>query len=78
MTNETQTLNQAPANAQSDGAKKPTHIAKVKEGFGKNVSFEQVGVAWDNGDGKLAIQLYGTQMISGKIYLNKYQDTDLS
>jgi len=42
----------------------PTHVAKARTGFGKNVSFDQVGVAWQNEDGSFYIKLYGTQVIS--------------
>ncbi|MBL4836518.1 MAG: hypothetical protein JKY34_02985 [Kordiimonadaceae bacterium] len=42
----------------------PTHVAKTRTGYGKNVSFDQIGVAWQNDDGSFYIKLYGTQVIS--------------
>lgn len=68
-TNETQNTN---TNA------KPDMIAKVKERYGKNVSFETVGVAWTREDGSIYFKPYGTQVISSPIYLfktNQQQDS---
>ncbi len=66
-TNETQNTNSNP---------KPDMIAKVKEGRGKNVSFETVGVCWTREDGSIYFKPYGTQIISSPVYLFKTnQDT---
>lgn len=68
-TNETQNTNNNP---------KPDMIAKVKEGHGKNVSFETVGVAWTREDGSLYTKFYGNQLITSPVYLfktNQQQDT---
>lgn len=42
----------------------PTHVAKVRRGYGKNASYERIGVAWTNDDGALYVKLYGTQVVS--------------
>jgi hypothetical protein len=54
----------------SNSNTKPTHSASTKTGSGDNVKFENVGVAWLNDDGKVALKLYGTQIVSGTIYIN--------
>ncbi len=60
MTNKT---NQTAA--QSEGKSNlPTHVAKVRRGYGKNASYERIGVAWTNEDGALYVKLYGTQVVS--------------
>ena len=53
------------ANARSNGkAKLPTHVAKVRHGFGKKATYERIGVAWRNDDGSLYVKLSGTQVVS--------------
>lgn len=56
----------APAKEARDNGKGklPTHVAKVRTGYGKNVSFERIGVAWVNDDGSLYVKLHGTQIVS--------------
>ncbi|MCB0627567.1 MAG: hypothetical protein KDC43_27500 [Saprospiraceae bacterium] len=44
---------------------KPTHYAKVRHGQGQQASYEQIGAAWDNGDGSLYVRLHGTQIVQG-------------
>lgn len=41
----------------------PTHVAKVRHGYGKNASYERIGVAWSKEDGSLYIKLHGTQIV---------------
>ena len=43
---------------------RPTHVAKVRNGYGKKASYERIGVAWQNEDGSFYIKLYGTQVVS--------------
>jgi hypothetical protein len=53
------------ANARNNGkAKLPTHVAKVRHGFGKKATYERIGVAWRNDDGSLYVKLSGTQVVS--------------
>ena len=53
------------ANARSNGkAKLPTHVAKVRHGYGKKATYERIGVAWRNDDGSLYVKLSGTQVVS--------------
>jgi len=55
--------NQQTSEATENGKKLPTHVAKVRHGYGKNASYEQVGVAWVNEKGGIYVKLYGTQII---------------
>ena len=52
-------------NARVNGkAKLPTHVAKVRHGYGKKATYERIGVAWRNDDGSLYVKLAGTQLVS--------------
>ena len=63
MTNTNQTTE--ATNARSNGtAKLPTHVAKVRHGYGKKATYERIGVAWRNEDGSLYLKLSGTQVVS--------------
>ncbi len=42
----------------------PTHVAKVRNGYGKKASYERIGVAWVNEDGSYYVKLHGTQVVS--------------
>ena len=42
----------------------PTHIAKVRHGYGKDTRYEQIGVAWVNKKGGIYVKFYGTQVVS--------------
>ena len=42
----------------------PTHVAKVRHGWGKKATYERIGVAWLNDDGSLYVKLAGTQLVS--------------
>ena len=44
--------------------KLPTHVAKVRHGYGKKATYERIGVAWRNDDGSLYVKLAGTQLVS--------------
>ncbi len=59
MTQKTET------NSRGNGKTKlPTHVAKVRHGFGKKATYERIGVAWRNDDGSLYVKLSGTQVVS--------------
>ena len=60
------TTNQSTeTNARSNGkAKLPTHVAKVRHGYGKKATYERIGVAWQNDDGSLYVKLSGAQLVS--------------
>ena len=48
------TTNQSTeTNARGNGKapKLPTHVAKVRHGYGKKATYERIGVAWRNDDG---------------------------
>jgi len=49
---------------QNGKANPPTHVAKVRHGYGKKASYERIGVAWQNEDGSFYIKLHGTQIVS--------------
>lgn len=49
---------------QNNKSKSPTHIAKVRHGYGKTASYEQIGAAWKNEKGSFYIKLHGTQIVS--------------
>lgn len=48
----------------NDKPKLPTHVAKVRHGYGKKATYERIGVAWRNDDGSLYVKLSGTQVVS--------------
>ena len=61
------TTNQSTeTNARGNGKapKLPTHVAKVRHGYGKKATYERIGVAWRNDDGSLYLKLSGTQVVS--------------
>ena len=61
----TNTNQSTESNARSnDKPKLPTHIAKVRHGYGKKATYERIGVAWRNDDGSLYLKLSGTQVVS--------------
>ncbi|MCB9989300.1 MAG: hypothetical protein H6868_08235 [Rhodospirillales bacterium] len=51
---------------QTNGKKSnpPTHVVKVRHGYGKNASYERIGVAWQKENGALYVKLHGTQIVS--------------
>jgi hypothetical protein len=61
----TNTNQSTETNARNNGkAKLPTHVAKVRHGYGKKATYERIGVAWRNDDGSLYLKLSGTQVVS--------------
>lgn len=42
----------------------PTHVAKVRHGYGKKATYERIGVAWRTKKGALYVKLAGTQVVS--------------
>jgi len=61
MTTENTQTNGTEQNGKSNP---PTHVAKVRHGYGKKASYERIGVAWQNEDGSFYIKLHGTQIVS--------------
>ena len=61
MTNETGAANDTRENGRG---KLPTHVAKVRHGYGKKASYERIGVAWVNDDGSYYVKFHGTQIVS--------------
>lgn len=59
--------------ARNGKAKLPTHVAKVRHGYGKKATYERIGVAWRNDDGSLYVKLSGTQLVSA---LTLYERND--
>ena len=61
----TNTNQATEANARgNDKPRLPTHVAKVRHGYGKKATYERIGVAWRNDDGSLYLKLSGTQVVS--------------
>ena len=61
----TTTNTKTETNARGNGkAKMPTHVAKVRHGYGKKATYERIGVAWTNDDGSFYVKLAGTQVVS--------------
>ena len=61
----TKTNQSTETSARGNGKPKlPTHVAKVRHGYGKKATYERIGVAWRNDDGSLYVKLAGTQMVS--------------
>lgn len=57
-------------NEKSNGTIKPDFIAKTKQGYGKQTSFERVGAAWHREEnGGLYLKFHGTQIIDCPVYL---------
>ena len=76
------TTNQSTeTNARGNGKapKLPTHVAKVRHGYGKKATYERIGVAWRNDDGSLYVKLSGTQVVSAltlyELEANTQEDT---
>lgn len=61
----------------NDKAKLPTHIAKIRRGYGRKANYERIGVAWKNEDGSLYVKLAGTQVVSA-LTLYELQDAALA
>lgn len=41
----------------------PKYVAKMRDGYGKNATYERIGVAWENEDGSLYVKLHGRQIV---------------
>jgi len=55
---------EATQTEQNGKSNPPTHVAKVRHGYGKKATYERIGVAWCNEDGSFYIKLHGTQVVS--------------
>jgi len=60
MTNETA---QTENTGKNESSNLPKYAVKVRDGSGKNATYERIGVAWDNKDGSIYVKLHGTQVI---------------
>ena len=61
MTTVTEAANETREDAKS---KLPTHVAKVRHGYGKKATYDRIGVAWVNEDGSYYVKFHGTQIVS--------------
>jgi len=52
----------------------PTHIAKLRYGYGKRATYERVGVMFTNADGSFYLKLTGKQLIDKGIFLYELKD----
>ena len=73
------TTNQTTDTSRNNGKPKPTHVAKIRHGYGKGATFERVGVLFQNGKVKdsFYLKLVGTQVVSKGIYLYKIDEKDI-
>ena len=71
MTNQTKTS--ARGNSEP---KLPTHVAKVRHGWGKKATYERIGVLFSNDDGSFYLKLYGKQIVESGVYLYEIKDKD--
>lgn len=64
-----------PAETRASGnGKKPSHLVKLRHGFGKKATYERIGVAWLNDDGSIYVKLHGTQVIGEGFTLYEIKD----
>ncbi len=64
---------------QNENAKaKPTHNLRMKFGYGKQVHFETIGVAWAREDGGFYVKLHGTQIIDSGFYAIPVTDSSIT
>jgi hypothetical protein len=73
MTNQSQNHD---SQSNTETGNRPTHIVRQKSGYGKNTSFETLGVAWSREDGSLYIKLYGKQVVDGGFYVFAAKDQE--
>lgn len=53
-------------NREETDSNKPTHVVKVRNGSGTNVTYDRIGVGWENQEeGSLYVRVHGTQIIEG-------------
>jgi len=73
----TNTNQSTETNARSNGkAKLPTHVAKVRHGWGKKATYERIGVLFTNDDGSFYLKLYGKQIVDTGVYLYELEDKE--
>lgn len=63
----------AETRANANG-RKPSHLVKLRHGFGKKATYERIGVAWLNDDGSIYVKLHGTQVIGEGFTLYEIRD----
>jgi hypothetical protein len=59
----TMSNNQNNSSQQPEDRKGPVYIAKVRDGYGKKASYEQIGAAWINDNGSIYVKLHGKQIV---------------
>lgn len=66
-----------PTEARPNGTSKlPTHVAKTRHGYGKQASYERIGVAWQNEDGSFYVKLHGTQIVSEGFSIYRFEEQE--
>jgi len=71
MTNQTKTSARG-----NNEPKLPTHVAKVRHGWGKKATYERIGVLFSNDDGSFYLKLYGKQLVDSGVYLYEIEDKE--
>jgi hypothetical protein len=57
-----------------NGNNKPDYYAKLRHGFGKKATYEQIGAAWVTEKGAIYVKLAGTQVLSQGFTLYEAED----
>ncbi len=71
----TQTNQSTKTSARGNSEPKlPSHVAKVRHGFGKKATYERIGVMFTNDDGSFYLKLTGKQLIDKGVYLYELED----
>jgi hypothetical protein len=59
----TKKTNETEQTRSNNEAKLPKYVVKMRDGYGKNATYERIGVAWENDDGSLYVKLHGRQIV---------------
>lgn len=59
---------------QTKQSSKPTHYVSQKKGYGKQASFQNIGVAWQRKEGGMYVKLHGTQIVEGGFYILEHKE----
>jgi hypothetical protein len=61
---------------QNGESNQPKFVVKMREGYGKNATYERIGVAWENEDGSVYVKLHGTQIVERGFTLYAMQSAE--
>ena len=72
----TKTNQSAETSVRGSDKPMPTHVAKVRHGWGKKATYERIGVLFTNDDGSFYLKLYGKQLVDTGIHLYELEDNN--